>query len=226
MHRIAEKVQWVRPPHQARSQESMERILDAAEEVIREKGFDSATVSEIVRKARSSVGTFYARFRDKDALLNLLHERFYEEAIATTDAALDLNRWENASVGEIIGELVPFLVRIYRERGGLIRALIVRGVDDTALAMRSAQVFEHVAMRLRALLLARRHEITHPDPDLAIEFGYRLVTCMLDMGALCSNIPTFSGSLSTREVSQQLVRAFLSYLGIDASEASLAVDDA
>ncbi|HEY1598537.1 MAG TPA: helix-turn-helix domain-containing protein, partial [Pirellulales bacterium] len=73
MNRLLAKVEWVRPPRQTRSQETLERLLDAAEEVFAEKGFESATVAEVVRRAKSSVGAMYARFTDKNALLSCLH---------------------------------------------------------------------------------------------------------------------------------------------------------
>ncbi len=53
----------------------MERILGAAEELLREKPFDGVTVAEIVRRADSSVGAFYARFPAKAALLSALYAR-------------------------------------------------------------------------------------------------------------------------------------------------------
>ena len=65
MSRTLNKVEWVKPTHQARSQETLERILEAAEELVSERGFDNATVSEIVRRASPGYfpappGTLYA----------------------------------------------------------------------------------------------------------------------------------------------------------------------
>ena len=90
---------WIRPPRQARSQETLDRILDAAEALVAEKGFEDSPVSEIVQRAESSVGAFYARFHDKEGLLHALYERYYEEAVATTDATLAPDRWEGAEIG-------------------------------------------------------------------------------------------------------------------------------
>lgn len=193
----------------------MDRILDAAEAVISERGFDAATISDIVRRAQSSVGVFYARFRDKDALLNLLHERFLEEAVATTDAALDPAAWEGASISEIITELLPFLVRIYRERLGLIRAFILRGVHDSSFAESAGRMCEHITERLRGLLLARIEEIGHPQPALAVEFGIRMVFAMLDQSTLMASVQTLAAGMSDEELAAELVRTNLSYLGIE-----------
>ena len=79
----ASDLRWVRPPRQARSQETLDRILDAAEALVAEKGFGDATVADIARRAESSVGAFYARFKDKEGLLYALYERYFEQANAT-----------------------------------------------------------------------------------------------------------------------------------------------
>ncbi len=93
MPRPIPDLRWVRAPQQARSQETLDRILDAAEALVTEKGFEEATVAEVARRAESSVGAFYARFRDKTGLLYALHDRYLEQAMATADLALDPARW-------------------------------------------------------------------------------------------------------------------------------------
>ncbi len=208
------QVEWVRPVHQARSQETLERLLDAAEEVVSEKGFDSATVSEIVRRANSSVGAMYARFNDKDSLLVVLHERFCEQAIATTEAALDPARWEGATIAEILQAALPFVVHVYQQKKGLIRAFMVRGSTDSSFSERGCRVGREISERLIRLLMARRHEIRHPDPVLAVDFGLRMAFDTLDMAALFDNVQRTKLSLTSEQVAEELVRAYLSYLGV------------
>src|SRR5262245_21079979 len=103
------ELRWIRPPQQARSQETLERLLDAAEHLVGEKGFEDTGVAEVARRAGSSVGAFYARFRDKDALLHALYERYQQQAMATTDAALEPTRWADARIAEILEAVVRFL---------------------------------------------------------------------------------------------------------------------
>ena len=45
-----------RPPQQTRSQETLDRILDAAERVLEEKSFTEATLAEIMERAGVTVG--------------------------------------------------------------------------------------------------------------------------------------------------------------------------
>ena len=67
-----------KPPRQRRSQRSLEKLLDAAEEQIRTEGFENLTVNNVVSRVGLSVGAFYARFPDKTALIHAVQERFHE----------------------------------------------------------------------------------------------------------------------------------------------------
>jgi AcrR family transcriptional regulator len=209
------KVEWVKPTHQARSQETLERLLEAAEEVITERGFDNATVSEIVRRANSSVGAMYARFHDKDSLLVCLHERFCEQALATTESALDPARWEGASIAEIFATTTPFLVETFHQKRGLIRAFIVRGSGSDQFLERASRVSRAVSERLIALLMARRDEIKHPDPVLAVDFGLRMTFDTLDSETFYADYQRGQIKLTREQLAEELTRAFLSYLGVD-----------
>ena len=73
--RAAVPLQWANAPQQDRSRQTLERLLDATEQIIRTRGVDAVTIPEVARAARSSVGSFYARFTSKAALLQTLHER-------------------------------------------------------------------------------------------------------------------------------------------------------
>jgi AcrR family transcriptional regulator len=182
---------------------------------VSEKGFDSATVSDIVRRANSSVGSMYARFNDKDALLVCLHERFCEQALATTEAALDPTRWEGATINEILATALPFVVHVYRQKRGLIRAFFVRGCTDRGFAERAGRVGQAISQRLIELLMARRDEIKHPDPVLAVDFALRTTFDVLDQAALFYDVRRTTVQLTDEQFGEELTRMFLTYLGIE-----------
>jgi len=207
-------LQWVREPRQARSQETLDRILDAAEALVAEKGFEDATVAELVRLAGSSVGSFYTRFRDKEGLLYALYERYHEQATATADAALDPARWEGAAIPEILSAVVRFLVSVYREREGLIRAFVLRNHSDAAFRARQQRLSHDVSERLSRLLLARRDEIAHPDPARAANFGLMFTGSAIESVVLFGEMRSSALVLSDDELADELTRAYLAYLGI------------
>jgi AcrR family transcriptional regulator len=208
------ELRWVRPPRQARSQDTLDRILDAAEILIAEKGFADATVAEIARRAGSSVGSFYTRFHDKDGLLYALYERYFEQATATTDAALDPARWEGAGVAEILHAVTRFLVQVYRERAGLIRAFVQRNHSDAEFQARQERLSHYVNDRLSALLLARAGEIGHPDPARAAAFGLTFTVSTIEGVVLFGELRSNVLALDDDELAAELTRAYLAYLDV------------
>src|ERR1019366_4943926 len=56
-------------PQQARSRESLRKLLKAAAEVLGQHGLEGATIPRIARHAGLTPGAIYRRFPDKDALL-------------------------------------------------------------------------------------------------------------------------------------------------------------
>ena len=205
---------WVRPPRQARSQETLDRILDAAETLVAEKGFEDTPVSEIVLRAGSSVGAFYARFHDKEGLLHALYERYYDEAVATAEAALAPARWEGARVAELIPVVIRFLVSIFRERRGLMRAFVVRNHTHPEFQARQQRLSHHVIARLCTLVLAREGELAHPDPARATRFGLMLVFSALETLILFGEMRSSLLSLSDDDLANELTRSTLAYLGV------------
>lgn len=207
-------LEWVRPPQQARSRATLDRLLDAAESMLSEKSWEECSVTEIARRAGSSVGAFYSRFPDKDGLLHALHERFVSEAFATVDAALHPVRWEGATIGEIMKATVSFCVEIYHERAGLIRAFLIRSSSDPLFRERTLALRRHLTERLRALILARRKELLHPAPAIAAEFTTRLVHSMLQAQVFIGDNGDTGSRLSDDQLKTELIYAALAYMGV------------
>jgi AcrR family transcriptional regulator len=207
------ELRWVTPPQQARSQQTLDRILAAAEVLIAEKGFEDTPISEIVRHAGSSVGAFYSRFEDKHALLHAISGRFVEQAMATTDSALDPARWNEASIGELLHSVVRFLVSIYREQAGLLRAFVIRNHTDPEFRARQERLTLYVNRGVRELLLARGDEICHPDPELAVHFILTLIFGSLEYVMLFGDMRTGDLTLSDDQYAGELANACLAYLG-------------
>jgi len=206
------ELRWITPPQQARSQETLDRILAAAEALIADKGFEDTTISEIVRQADSSVGAFYARFEDKHALLHAISGRFVEQAMATTDSALDPARWRDAAIDEILHSVVRFLVSIYREQGGLLRAFVIRNHADPEFRARQERLTLYVNRGVRELLLARRDAIGQPDPERAIGFSLMLIFGSLEYVMLFGDMRSSELTLSDDQYAAELANACLAYL--------------
>ena len=74
---------------QKRTLETRARLIAAAEAVIDESGYEAMRVEEVVLRAGTAKGTFFAHFKDKDALMELIigaRLDTYLDALETTPA--------------------------------------------------------------------------------------------------------------------------------------------
>lgn len=69
-----------RVPTQERSKQRLERILEAADQVFAEVGYDAATTEQIAERAGSSIGSLYQFFPNKTALFEALCANYLERA--------------------------------------------------------------------------------------------------------------------------------------------------
>ena len=211
----APQLEWIRPPKQARSRATLDRLLDAAEVLLGEKAWEDVGVADIVRRAGSSVGAFYARFRDKDALLNTLFERFVAEAQATSEGMADLDRWREFSVSGAVEAIIGFRVRVYGDRVGLLRAVLLRAVYDHSFQERMERLVRHSNDGFVALIISRRREILHPEPAIAAEFASQIVTNFLQSRLLFHESGDVSGRpWNAERITTELTHACLAYLGV------------
>ena len=72
-------------PRQARSQATVDRILDAAARFFDERGYRGTTTNHVAEAAGVSVGSLYQYFPNKDALLTALALRHLDDAVPALD---------------------------------------------------------------------------------------------------------------------------------------------
>ncbi len=209
----ASPLRTVARPKQARSQETLYRILDAAEALIEEKGLADASIPEIARRAGSSVGGIYARLRDKNELLRALEERFFNELSVRLEDLTSPERWNDAPIAEIARTGVAELVTVFRERRALIQAFIFRAVQDPEFREDGLRFRRKVSDRFIALLRPRFAEVAHPDPEVAVDLGVQFAIGLVQQIALFGELPVRTRPLSDAELIEELTRNFLAYVG-------------
>ena len=150
-----------RPPRQQRSAATLDRIVKAAEELFADRGFEAATVDDIVARAGSSKGSFYSRFADKEALLGYLGGECTARARATWAELLDPRRVAGRPLPRVIDELVRGLLADYRGSDGpVLRALTIeaRQRPDGEFQRMTDELDAHIRDALERLLRARAAE--------------------------------------------------------------------
>lgn len=207
--------QAVQQPQQDRSQATLDRLLDAAEALLGKKPFEEITVADIVRKARSSVGAFYARFADKDALLGPLYERYDDRLSKRLNTALTRKAKDSASLDDLASYTVGSLVNTYRTDRWLMRALGFhsRMRPQSISSERRARRTE-LHQRLGQLFLKFPEHIHHPHPEWAVEFAIYFTAATARDKILFGEAPHASATRVTdQQLTEELTRAFVAFLG-------------
>lgn len=192
----------------------MERLLDAAEALLGDKRFEDIHVSEIARRAETSVAGFYRRFKDKDALLHALHERLCEEAFATADDVLVSERWEGAGIAEILSVFTPFVIEVLHRHEALDRAIYQRALADELMRERASRLTRYVVSGMSELLLERSEEIHHPEPQMAVSFALVQAMALLVQHYTVAMREIEPVLMSDEQVALEVTSSCLAYLGV------------
>jgi len=118
-------------PQQKRSEQSLELMLTAAKRLIAQDSFETAPVAEIAKDAGLSVGAFYSRFKDKDALFHAIQDQTLDDL--QNNILNRIGRYvknhERArrppSFEAVSAFAVDTLIDLYSTSPGLIRAIFM-----------------------------------------------------------------------------------------------------
>jgi AcrR family transcriptional regulator len=212
---ITTRPETVRPPRQERSRATLNRILEATEALLRERLLDDVTLGDILERSRVSVGAFYGRFPNKEALVPCLYDRYDRWVTDGARRILDPGRWRGLSLHRRSDLFFRYAVRIYRANRGLMRALTLHArahpeaVSGPQRGNR-ADLYERAA----SLFLERRSQMSHPDPELAVRTGLLMIGSTLREKILHDGSPHSRAVLLTdAQLSREMSRAFLQYVG-------------
>jgi AcrR family transcriptional regulator len=164
----------LRPPQQSRSRASLDRVLQAGQELLVEKGFDGFTVQEVSKRAKVSIGSIYARAPNKDALVFAVYDYAVAELRDERQMFDDPTRWEGLSFEDLVRAGVRETAETMLRHEPVLRVIMTRAAIDAGVRERGAQQIYDVARQWEELVLSRRDEIAHPDPELAVEIAFRM----------------------------------------------------
>lgn len=193
-----------RAPVQARSRRTLSRILEATQSLMAEKGREALTVQDIVARAKTSVGSFYARFSGKEELLAYLEQGVWSRVRTEWDQGLAARVHGTTTLEARIRAIVSLLVELGRDPALRPSPIEAGGVGERAAVAR------HLRDSVSGALLDLRAAIRHPTPERAIELGFAAVR-----GALAERPEGWEDEALTEELS----RLWGSYLGTNEGNA-------
>ncbi len=164
-----------REPLQARSRETVERVLAAAGELILEEGVDAATTTAIAARAGVGASSLYRFFSDRDELFAMLLEAEVREIERVGRAAEDA--LELRSVRDYVQQMLEMFLD-YHERRPLFARLWFGGRVSPAVTAIARAGNVALAERGRERLVAAGLVAEDLPPEVAllvVEVGDRIL---------------------------------------------------
>ena len=129
-----------RKPRQARSRERVDRILDAAAQLLLEEGYDAVKTNHVARRAGVSIGSIYQFFPNRVAIFHALAVRYLDrisEVLANKLAIAAARPWR-----EVIDDVIDTLAEIWRTEPAFITVWLA--IQNTAELRESDEHYNRI----------------------------------------------------------------------------------
>jgi AcrR family transcriptional regulator len=145
------EVPWRRRPQQARGQLRIHKILNAAEQVFAEVGYDNATTNAIAARAQTSIGSLYQFFPNKEAILKAIILRYLEEMRELLDQSMTSESTRVRSLTEFLEHLIHGLVALREAHVGF-HPLFCATQASPELAKATTELHHEIQERIDIIL--------------------------------------------------------------------------
>jgi AcrR family transcriptional regulator len=141
-----------RTPKQARGQQRVDEILDAAERLTRTTSWDKLSTNHIAAEAGIPIGSLYQFFSNKHAIAQALVER-YVVSIEEAFASLPKNI-ETMSPAELVNTIFDSLLVATQKQKGL-HAMLIATSEESEIGKISAPIRNLLRDQIERMLAAR-----------------------------------------------------------------------
>jgi AcrR family transcriptional regulator len=170
-----------RVPQQARSWERFHRILDAADELFTEIGYESVITDDIAARANTSVGGLYRFFPDKLAVFHALLDRYLNQ-LRELSAALHTKEAMQVPLDVYVNQLVDGFDRFVRANSGFRTVFVQSRLISTTVVLNEA-FYQELAQQFAAYFASHNPALEQSQRELIATVSVE-VACALDILAL------------------------------------------
>ena len=197
----------IRQPRQDRSQDTMTRILDAFEGLLRSRPYAQLMINDIAREAKTGAGSIYARFRDKRSILLAVQDRLRNRARDYFVELYDPARWADSSLEKALERVVRGNLAWHRQHRNIIKSSLLMDDNDILEAISNA----FAPMNLKFALLFRHHmpDLTKAGASDAAAKFLRMMMAIFHQMVIFGDIAATGHDLSDNELVRALVLSAL-----------------
>jgi AcrR family transcriptional regulator len=192
-------------PKQARSQMTVDAILEAAAQIFERHGYATGTTNRIAERAGISIGSLYQYFPNKDAILVALVHRHLEESTVALQPHIErLTR--DVRFNDILPDIVHAMVAMHALAPGLHRVLFEETQLPPTLRTELNELEDRLVGLLASALAADPHS-PPADPRLSARIVISAIEGLTHRLVLRPS-PSVTPDALAREITR-LVRAYI-----------------
>ena len=191
-------------PTQARAQQTVGTILDAAAQILQTEGEAHFNTNRVAEKAGFSIGTLYQYFPNKNSIIEAIAER-ERIAIETSIQKALLDGWPH-TIEEFLRIIIRQMINAFGRRQKLRRFIIIQMIR-LDLFMPVLKEVDRISETVSALLGKNRGDDYQPLSKTQLFVLTRSI-----MGVIRAAVIENNSMLGTEEFEDELVRLALNYL--------------
>jgi AcrR family transcriptional regulator len=174
-------LEWLelKVPVQDRSRKSLERIFNAVEGLIVACGSADFTMQEVSQKSELAIGSIYSRFKNKDALLHVVHERFLERVDVDLRQRVTLVRAETRNLPDLMAGLVEALGETLRFHAKIMRPFMDLANFDAVIAENGKRYHRATADCIKSAIVQYNDEVHAGDKADAVDMAFTVIYAVI-----------------------------------------------
>ena len=207
-----------RKPQQGRSLASLRRMLEAARDLMRERGNEEFTLQEVSERGQVSIGSIYLRFESKDNLVRGVIAEALEALAAEETSLVAQLRADSGDLSTFIYGYVEGYAEVLRKHAPLLRLTMVRAEFDPQVAIPGKQHAMRAERDGSQAMLAYASEFGGNGADdhkVKAQTGYHVIFATLARQLSLGSSGEAAHAYDWQAMKRELARMCLAYLRAD-----------
>ena len=154
-------------------------MVAAAEQLMRNRGTDEFTLTEVCKLGKVSMGSIYHQFESKDDLIHAVQDKMLLNLGVAQREMIERSVEGAKNLPELLSNLVEGIGESLREHAPILRPIMLRSATDERVWQTGTSAYSSVAALVDQAILARRDEISHPNPEHAVSAAFSIAYAAL-----------------------------------------------
>jgi len=204
-----------RRPQQGRSKASLERMLQAARELMLERRSEEFTLQDVSKHGNVSIGSIYLRFESKDNLVRAVIANALDEIAADEDRMIAEVETKSSSLAQFVPHYVEAYAEVLRRNSSLLRLAMERASFDPLVSGPGKQSALRSARQGTTAMLKHAAEFGGTDNELKANAAYQIIFAMLARQLSLGSTGESAADYDWAQLKRELGRMCLAYLTAD-----------